>query len=343
MNTQNGKEGDPDKNYNRLVNLLGILIFVGSIPFSVAALSAEAQNLLLIALGVCAVFTGLLGLLIIASLKYHQHFVRCGLSVDALQHTVETITNLKQNEVADKINSAFQELNKVVELSKNLHQEADKQLQLLNQITPDNQKLVNALAELKSVIPNAKATVHELKVLTGLFLQNAPEQASQLRGLIYTLDELTTIENGIPNDSVVVIRRPHNIRAQNNEGLTRIMKTNTERGIKYSVIGEDMPSQWVQIPVELTSVDENDSSLVLPSLGLVLYIIREAAPWAQKSSYTCHEHESKKLDKLKMGKVIIVGFVLLPIPHGDGGLEHGYLALKMDGADIDELVNRIYK
>ena len=206
-----------------------------------------------------------------------------------------------------------------------------------------DQKLIN-LQKLEDIVPIANGLARELDVLCGLFLQGTNGVRGDFKKIICTLTDLTSLESMLPSGAKVIIRRPEQIRETNNTELTQIMRANITKGVEYSVIGDGMPSEWVlEEGLRLVQVDERLSSLVLPSFGMVLYVLPKA-----EGSELCKQMRPEiwyefDHNKMKMGgPVWISGFVLLPITDREI-MQHGYLALLMHQSDVDELIHRIYQ
>lgn len=211
-------------------------------------------------------------------------------------------------------------------------------------ITDSNpQKIVD---ELKLVIPKTATIVHQLDALCGLFLKEVPGRC------ILRLNTLTSIEEALPSQSEVVIKRPVKIGLLNDDELTSIMINNASRGIKYWVAGEvnwrfgyDMPIQWKDVKtLEVKPVDEHDHSLVIPSLGLVLYIVLKSVVgenWDRLGHRKIWHHLVNRRI-LKGVDLWVAGFVLLPILYAEDSPEHDFLALSMSDLDVDEIMTRVF-
>lgn len=203
-------------------------------------------------------------------------------------------------------------------------------------------EVATGLTSVRETLQSAKEHSNSFYSLALNLVSNAISSSETVQ--IWSLDQLTVFEKQLPTPAEVVIDRPRAIATKCAEQLTSVMEANSKRGITYRAIGEK-PAEWRAIAnlEELHPSDDEahlgGASLVLPSFGMVLYVLDEKRikqiKGPKKNVWIDVHYPNYRSDL-----VHIRGFAL--VPYSDLDSEHAYFAIPLQKVDIDQVVRRIW-
>ena len=166
-----------------------------------------------------------------------------------------------------------------------------------------------------------------------------PDAPGKLR--LTPLNTLTEFESNLPDNATVVFNRPRAIQARALTTVTRVMRANGKKGVRYLVIG-GIREEWKDIPGlgELIVPDLSaEHPVVLPSIGFVLYLLPESdqktLPEADRARWVPTNHTPAH----QYGEYAC-GFLIVPL----GGEEEREwaCAITLGTADIENLTHRVW-
>ena len=165
-------------------------------------------------------------------------------------------------------------------------------------------------------------------------------EESIVRSLM-SLSELTDFENGLPDKAFVYFHRPREIQNQALSDATKSMRKNSKRGIQYRCVGP-IKSDWSDIAtLEKHEVPgfEDEDSMILPSLGFVVYLIEES----EFQNFSGSESEiwaEVQNERAKKHGARACGFLITPLACKGGN--DWACAVQLSKSDVPRLIRSLW-
>ena len=165
---------------------------------------------------------------------------------------------------------------------------------------------------------------------------------------IWSCASLMEYEESVPDDSWILIDRPDIV----NEDfaiprLAEVVEVNVDRGVRYYVLGNKIPSSWSAHP-NIDTVTDTEKNVLVSNIGVVLYVKKKGNGHLDDPDYHSYTIPANIEVRLKnpdttavSGDLLIRGFVVIPFPLDQEQNKHAFFGLPLTNRDIASLARKM--